>query len=254
VGNTNELLVTKGLTKKFGDFVAVNEVNLAIKEQEITSIIGPNGAGKTTFINLISGYTSVSSGKIIFKGEDITKLPAYKRVAKGISRSFQIVNIFPRLTTYQNIQLAILSRLGRSWNIIKSRDAYRDVEDEVRKILEESGLWEKRNVLAGELSHGEQKLLDVAIAISTNPVLCLLDEPAAGLNPLEKDRVLEFIIETFKRRKITYVIIEHDMDVVFRVSDRIIVMHQGKVIADGKPHEIKTSKEVEDIYLGGEEL
>jgi len=247
-----ELLRTEGLKKKFGELAAVDEVDLSLQAGIITAIIGPNGAGKTTLINLLTGYLLPNAGKIYFKGEDITNLPADKRVRKRICRSFQITNIFPKLSVFQNVQLPVLSLFRRNSQFLSSVDGGKDCVEEVERILKEVGLWEERQMLAGELSHGDQRLLDLALAIAAKPELCFLDEPSSGMNPLERVKVLELIKRLSAERETTFVIIEHDMDVVFSLSDWIIVMNRGKIIAEGEPIQIQANKEVRDIYLGEE--
>ena len=248
----SEMLIVRDLVKRFGDFTAINQVNLTIQEGVLTSIIGPNGAGKTTLINLITGYIPPSSGRIFFKGEDITNTPPYKLIKKGISRSFQTVNIFRNLTTYQNVQLSILSYKGDTLRLFSFPDSFQDVRDEAKHLLEEIGLWEKRNIPAGELSHGDHRLLELVLATALSPKLCFLDEPMSGLNIFERVKVQKHLEELREKKKITFVLVEHDLDVVFSISQRIIVMHQGKIIADGKPDEIKKNEEVKKVYLGEE--
>ncbi len=249
----NEVILSiKGLTKSFGDFVAVGGIDLNIKSGIITSIIGPNGAGKTTLINLITGSLRPEKGKVFFKGEGITHLPTDKMVKKRITRSFQVMNIFPRLTVFQNVELPVLSLLGKSLKWFSGADDHPDVNEEVNKILKEVRLWDKKDILAGELSHGDQRLLELGIAIAPKPVLCFLDEPASGLNPSEIVKVLELVKRLAAVEKTTFVIVEHDMDVVFSLSDWIIVMNKGKILAEGEPEQIKENKEVREVYLGGE--
>jgi len=248
----SELLRTEGLRKCFGDLAAVDGVNLNLEADVLTSIIGPNGAGKTTLINLLTGNISPDSGKVFFKGVDITKMPTDKRVKRGICRSFQIMNIFPRLTVFKNVQLPVLSVLNKSLKPFSRLDDHRDAVAEVERILKEVGLWEKKDLLAGELSHGDQRLLEISMAIAAKPELCFLDEPSSGMNPVERVKVLELIKSLSTEREVTFTIVEHDMDVVFSLSERIIVMNRGKIIADGEPAQIRENKEVRDVYLGEE--
>lgn len=247
-----ELLRTEGLRKAFGHFKAVDGVNINFTADALTSIIGPNGAGKTTLINLLTGSLPADSGKIFFKGEEITRMPTHERVKRGMGRSFQIMNIFPMLTVFQNIQIPVLSHLNKSLKFFSRLNAHRDVINEVERILKEVGLWDKRLLLAGELSHGDQRLLEMGIAIASQPELCFLDEPTAGMNPAERVKILENIRRLSKEKRTTFIIVEHDMDVVFNLSDRIVVMHRGRVIADGKPDEIKGNQNVKEVYLGEE--
>jgi len=248
----NIILSIEGLRKSFGKFRAIDGVDLNIKSNIITSLIGPNGAGKTTLINLITGSLRPGKGKVFFKGDDITHLSPDKIVKKKITRSFQVMNIFPRLTVFQNIELPILPILGKSRAWFSGANNYPDVTEEVNKILEEVGLLDKRDVLAGELSHGDQRLLELAIALAPRPELCFLDEPSSGTNPVERAKVLELIKRLSVEEKITFVIVEHDMDVVLSLSDWIVVMNRGKILAEGEPGQIRENKEVREIYLGEE--
>ncbi|NVM26353.1 MAG: ABC transporter ATP-binding protein [Desulfobacterales bacterium] len=247
-----ELLRTEDLSKAFGHFIAVDSVTINFTMDTLTSIIGPNGAGKTTLINLLTGSLPMDSGRIFFKGEEITKIPTNERVKRGIGRSFQIMNIFPMLTVFQNVQIPVLSLLNKSLKFFSRLDAHREVINEVERISKEVGLWDKREVLAGELSHGDQRLLEMSIAIASQPELCFLDEPTSGMNPRERVKILENIRRLSKERRTTFIIVEHDMDVVFSLSDRIVVMHRGGIIADGKPDEIKENQNVKEVYLGEE--
>ena len=237
------ILSTYNLTKSFGGLVAVNNVSLSFERETITAIIGPNGAGKTTFINLCTGLLKPDSGKVVFNDVDITNLPPEKRIQMGISRTFQIVNIFPGLTVEQNIKIPLLS--------VKDK---KNINKDLDYILDIFGLKSKRKTIASELSHGDQKILEMAMAIATNPKIIFLDEPVAGVNPAERSIILDFIKRLRDEEKITIVIIEHDMDVVFKIAERIVVMNRGKVIADGSPEEIKRNETVREIYLRGVEI
>ena len=246
------ILSIEGLRKSFGKFVAIDGVDLNINSDIITSLIGPNGAGKTTLINLITGSLRPDKGKVFFKGNDVTRLSPDKIVEKKITRSFQVMNIFPRLTVFQNIELPILPILGKSRAWFSGANNYPDVTEEVNRILEEVGLLDKRDVLAGELSHGDQRLLELAIALAPRPELCFLDEPSSGTNPAERAKVLELIKRLSVEKKTTFVVVEHDMDVVLSLSDWIVVMNRGKILAEGKTGQIRENKEVREIYLGEE--
>ncbi len=233
------ILETQNLTKSFTGFTAVNNVSLSFKPQSITAIIGPNGAGKTTFVNLCTGMFKPDSGRIIFNGEDITNFSPEKRVQLGISRTFQIVNIFPKLTVMQNVKIPLLSK-GRI--------------EELENILGIFQLGEKKDVPASELSHGDQKILEMAMAMATKPKILFLDEPMAGVNPAERSRIVNLIKDLRYEEKLTIIIVEHDMDVVFRIAQRITVMNRGSVIADGTPDEIRNNATVKEIYLRGVEV
>ncbi len=246
------LIQTESLKKYFGEMAAIYDVNLSISEGVLTSIIGPNGAGKTTLINLLSGYLFPDEGRIFFQGEEITKMPPYTRVKKGISRSFQIMNIFPRLTVFQNILLPVLTRLNKNARFFSGWQKQHEAIAETEQILKEVWLWKEKDSLAGKLSHGDQRLLELGIAVASNPQLCFLDEPSSGMNPLERVKVLELIRKLSSERKTTFVIVEHDMDVVFALSDWIVVMNRGEILAQGRPEDIRENQEVKEIYLGEE--
>ncbi len=245
-----ELLRTEKLRKYFGVVSAADDIDLQIGEGVLTSIIGPNGAGKTTLINLLTGNISVDSGKVFFCNEEITHLPIHKRVKKGMCRSFQIMNIFPKLTVLENLQIPILSLMNRSLSFFKPVDRHTDLKERVEKLLKEIGLMEKKDLLAGTLSHGDQRLLEIGLAMAPDPKLLFLDEPTAGMNPVERVRILENIRRLSRERQSTFVIVEHDMDIVFSLSDRIIVMHRGQILADGNPEAIRQNEDVKKVYLG----
>jgi branched-chain amino acid transport system ATP-binding protein len=248
----NIILSIEGLRKSFGKFVAIDGIDLKLRSDMITSLIGPNGAGKTTLINLITGSLRPDKGKVFFKGDNITRFSPEKIVWKKITRSFQVMNIFPRLTVFQNVELPILPILGKSRKWFSGASDYPDVTEEVNKILEEVGLLGEKDALAGELAHGDQRLLELGIAIAPRPELCFLDEPSSGTNPVERAKVLELIKRLSVEEKITFVIVEHDMDVVLSLSDWIVVMNRGKILAEGEPGQIRANKEVREIYLGEE--
>ncbi len=246
------LIQTESLRKYFAEMAAIYDVNLTIAEGILTSVIGPNGAGKTTLINLLSGYLFPDQGRIFFRGMEITKMPSYTRVKMGISRSFQIMNIFPRLTVFQNILLPVLTRLNKNSRFFSGWQKQNEAIAETEQILNEVWLWKEKDSLAGKLSHGDQRLLELGIAVASNPQLCFLDEPSSGMNPIERVKVLDLIKKLSSERKTTFVIVEHDMDVVFALSDWIVVMNRGEIIAQGRPEDIRGNQEVKDIYLGEE--
>jgi branched-chain amino acid transport system ATP-binding protein len=231
---------------------AVHEVTLTLQEGLFTSVIGPNGAGKTTLINLLSGYLLPDRGKILFQGSEITRLGADKRVRMGISRSFQVMNIFPRMTVFQNILLPVLSRLNKTSRAFSSLLSQKEAVGEAERILVEVWLKDEKDFPAGELSHGDQRLLELGIAVASNPQLCFLDEPSSGMNPIERIKVLELVKKLAAERKTTFIIVEHDMDIVFSLSDWIVVMNRGEILAEGRPDEIRANREVREIYLGEE--
>ncbi len=247
-----ELLRTENLQKRFGELAAVDGVGLTLPAGRLTAIIGPNGAGKTTLINLVTGALLPDAGTILFKGEEITRLPTHQRVHRGLSRSFQIMNIYPRLSVLQNVLLPILSRRGRTGRPFARLEAETEALAEAEQILEEIGLGEQRHQPAGVLSHGDQRLLELGIAITPGPELCFLDEPSAGLTPVERATALELIRRFSAERRTTFVIVEHDMDVVFSLADWIVVLNRGRVLAEGPPARIRENREVREVYLGEE--
>jgi branched-chain amino acid transport system ATP-binding protein len=242
------VLEVKNLKKYFGGISAVHNVTFKLEAHEISSIIGPNGAGKTTLFNLITGKLSPDEGEVYLNGENISRLQPFQICHKKLGRSFQITNIFPKLSVYENIQVAILSAQGINKNFLNRAD--RMVKKETIEILENLGLAEKKNLLGGLLAHGDQKLLDIGISLASHPELILLDEPTAGMSPQETVKTTELVKKLAKERGMTVLLIEHDMNVVFSISETIRVMHQGKLIAEGKPDEIKSNNRVQQIYLG----
>jgi branched-chain amino acid transport system ATP-binding protein len=244
------MLQVEAVDKSFEDFKAVNGANLTIGKGEVVAVIGPNGAGKTTLFNLITGQLKRDKGKIIFKGEDISELPPYLICKKGIARSFQIANIFPRLTVFGNVQVAVLSHQRRSSNLF--RPAQNIAVEETRSILESVGLLDKEKNVAGSLSHGDQKILEMAIALGNEPELLILDEPTAGMSPEETLATMELVKRLAQMRGLTILFCEHDMDIVFSIAQSIMVMRQGRTIIQGSPEEVRSNKEVQEAYLGGE--
>ncbi len=244
------LLETKGLSKSFGGVRAVSGVELQVNQNEIVSIIGPNGAGKSTLFNLITGHIPVDKGAIYFKGKDITRLAPYEISRLGIGRSFQKLNIFPRLSTFRNVQVALFSANGLNRSLFSN--AKNSLRREVENILESVGLADQADTLGGLLAHGDQKRLEIGIALALNPELLLLDEPTQGMSPGETSQTTELIRKLVKERGIGLAFVEHDMNVVFSISEKIYVMHQGMMIFCGKPDEVRSSEEVKSIYLGKE--
>jgi branched-chain amino acid transport system ATP-binding protein len=244
------MLQVENLVKSFDDFMAVNGANLTVGKGEIVAVIGPNGAGKTTLFNLITGALKRDRGRIVFKGEDIGELPPYEICKKGITRSYQIVNIFPRLTVFGNVQVAVLSHQRRSSNLF--RPAQSIAVKETKSILESVGLSNKEKNIAGSLSHGDQKILEIAIALGNEPELLILDEPTAGMSPEETQATIELIKRLARMRGLTILFCEHDMDIVFSIAQSIMVMRHGQTIIQGSLEEVKSNKEVQEAYLGGE--
>jgi branched-chain amino acid transport system ATP-binding protein len=243
------LLELKKVYKAFGGLMAVNGFDLQVNGGKIHSIIGPNGAGKTTVFNLISGKCHPDQGEIIFKGQDITELKPYQINRKGISRSFQITNFFQGLSVRENIRVACQSK-RRGIALFSSVEKLTDVEEMTERIIQALDLWEKRTELAGNLSHGDQRYLEIGITLSNEAELLLLDEPTAGMTPHETKKTVE-LIQRLKEEH-TILLIEHDMEVVMEVSDFITVMHQGEKLAWGLPENVRTNTKVMDAYFGGE--
>lgn len=239
---------TKNLIKKFGGITATNDVSFQIEEGELVSVIGPNGAGKTTLFNLLTGHIIPDSGKVFFKDHDITGIAPHVISRMGIGRSFQRINIFSKLTTFENIQVAIFSAQHKSHLLFSN--AKKMALKETEEILASVGLLEKKESKGGLLAHGDQKRLELGIALATNPSLLLLDEPTQGMSPQETTETTELIQKLVKQRGLTLVFVEHDMKVVFGISDKIIVLHQGAIIFSGTPESVRNNDEVQRIYLG----
>jgi ABC-type branched-subunit amino acid transport system ATPase component len=249
-GRPLTLLAATGLVKQFGEFRAVDHVDFAVREGEVLALIGSNGAGKTTLVNLISGLFPPDGGQIRFQSVDVTHQTAYQRIKAGIARSFQIVNLFDQLSCLDNVALAIFSRDGKTRRLASLADRDPVVWQEAREVLEQFGLLPKAPMLAGGISQGERKLLDVAVAYALRPKLLFLDEPTSGVSTREKAPIMDIISSIVRSGRITAVIIEHDMDIVFRYSERIVVMHQGTVLADGTPDEIRRNESVTTTLIG----
>ena len=244
------LLQTTRLTKYFGETHAVDHVDFTVTEGEVLALIGSNGAGKTTLINLISGLVPVDSGTIVFQGSDITGDSIHEKIARGIARSFQLVNLFDQLTALDNVALSVFARDGKTLKLFALAEADRGVWQEAAEILRLFGLEAKARMLAGGISQGERKLLDVAVAYALRPRLLFLDEPTSGVSTREKAPIMDTITSVVRSEGISAAIIEHDMDVVFNYSDRIVAMHQGAILADGTPDEIRTNEAVLTNLLG----
>jgi branched-chain amino acid transport system ATP-binding protein len=246
------ILQTDKLTKFFGETHAVDHVDFSVSEGEVLALIGSNGAGKTTLVNLISGLIPPDSGSIVFQGSEITRASIHKKIELGIARSFQLVNLFDQLTALDNVALAIFSRDGKTRRVLSLSDSDRAVREEARGVLEQFGLEPRARMLAGGLSQGERKLLDVAVAYALRPRLLFLDEPTSGVSTREKAPIMDIISSVVRSGKITAVIIEHDMDVVFTYCPRIVAMHQGAILADGTPDEIRNNEQVTANLLGAQ--
>jgi branched-chain amino acid transport system ATP-binding protein len=240
----------ESLKKTFGGLMAVNEVSFALNQGDICSIIGPNGAGKTTLFNLLTGHLKPESGAVYFQDREITALTPHKICHAGIGRSFQKTNIFPRLTAFDNIQVALMSWRKKTRYIFQKADHF--FQKEAEEILDSLGLGEKKDRLAGLLAHGDQRLLEIGITLGTYPQLLLLDEPTAGMSPDESLKTIELIRQIVRSRHLTLLFIEHDMNIVFGISEKVRVMHYGSIIAEGTPEEIRANHQVQKIYLAEE--
>jgi branched-chain amino acid transport system ATP-binding protein len=244
------LLQTTRLTRHFGKTRAVDGVDFTVNEGEVLALIGSNGAGKTSLVNVISGLLRPDSGSIVFRGADVTGLSVHDRIHAGIARSFQLVNLFDQLTLLDNVALAIFSREDLTRKLLSLADHHRAVWQEAFEILRQFGLAASSTQLAGGISQGERKLLDVAVAFALRPRLLFLDEPTSGVSTREKAPIMDVITAVVRSNNITAVIIEHDMDVVFKYSDRIVAMHQGNILASGTPDEIRRNEAVTTNLLG----
>ncbi len=246
------MLEVRGLSKSFGGFLAVNKTTLDVSKGEIVAVIGPNGAGKTTLFNLVTGILKPDEGQVIFKGEEITGLPAHKTCKKGITRSFQVVNIFSRLTVFENVRISVLSQQGKTYHWFRPSREF--VNEETGEILESVGLIHKKDNVCGALSHGDQKVLEIAIALAGKPELLILDEPTAGMSPEETGRCIDLIKRLSQNLGLTILFCEHDMELVFAIAQRIMVMVRGSTIVQGFPDEVRCNQQVQDAYLGGGDI
>jgi len=244
------MLELRAVSKRFGGVVATDDITLDVVRGEVHALIGPNGAGKTTLIGQISGVLATESGRILFNGADITRLPAHARVAAGLARSYQITSIFRRYSVLDNLALAVQARSGSSFRFWRPVTLERALFEEARAIGAEIGLLERSNTVAATLAHGEQRALEVGLALATRPQLVLLDEPMAGMGPQESRAMIELIQRI--RSRVTVLLVEHDMDAVFRLADRITVLVNGRVVASGAPAAIRVDPAVRQAYLGEE--
>jgi len=244
------LLQTVDLRKQFGETRACDNVNFTVNKGEFLSLIGSNGAGKTSLVNLISAHLTPDSGQILFEGNDITFTTVYERIKAGIARSFQIVNLFDGLSVFDNVAMSIFSRDGKTVKIAALAEHDQDVRNETFDVLGQFGLKSMSAVLAGGLAQGERKLLDVAVAYALRPKLLFLDEPTSGVSTRDKSQIMDTVSSVVRAGAVTAVVIEHDMDVVFRFASRIIVMVGGRILAQGTPQEIGADPHVREVYLG----
>lgn len=242
-------LRTERVSKHFGGLKAVDEVDFNLRQGQLKSIIGPNGAGKTTLFNLIAGVYPPTSGKVFFRDQEITHLSLHETSRLGITKTYQITHIFPNLTVFENVRIATQSRVT-SFNFWRSTHSLREVNERTLEILEQVELVEKRNWLASTLSHGERRYLEIGIALATRPEVLLLDEPTAGMSCAETNLCAELIQKLNKNLQLTIVLVEHDMTVVMGISDEVLVLNEGKVLAEGTPQQVSDNEEVQRVYLG----
>lgn len=247
----NIILETRNLRREFGALVAVDNVSIQVHEQSLHSIIGPNGAGKTTFFNLLSGNLEPTSGNVILRGEDITDLPVYRTAHLGIGRSFQITNIFPNLSVLENIRLAAQALGHDNFRMLRSYRKFPSYIDRAWDVMEQVGLTTRAHMIARTLPHGDQRKLELGMILAPDPEILLLDEPTAGMASEQVPELIELIQSIQEAGHKTVMLVEHNMNVVMSVSDKITVMHQGAVLAEGNPAEISADERVQSAYLGG---
>ena len=240
------ILRTDALTVRFGGLTALDRVNFAVEPGEIRAVIGPNGAGKSTFFNCLTGVLRPTSGQILFNGEDITGLPPNRISQKGIARSYQITNILPNASVLENVRIAAQSR-RHGWSMLRHHRAYRDIIDKAEAVLQQVGLGDKADELAANLSHGEQRNLEIGVALATEPSLLCLDEPTAGMSATETHETMALVRRI--AANLTILIVEHDMQVVMELAHRITVLHYGEILAEGTPAEIQQNPRVMEVYL-----
>ncbi|MCF8032349.1 MAG: ABC transporter ATP-binding protein [Desulfarculaceae bacterium] len=247
-----EILRIQDVTMSFGKMNALHEVNCAVEPHELLAVIGPNGAGKTTFFNVITGKYKPSRGQVFFKGERIDGLSRPQIINKGIGRSFQVVNLFPDLTVAANVRIGVLAHQKQTLRLFKNVDKMAEVDQEVERILDLVHLGDEAGVVATTLSHGDQKCLEMGMALTNHPALLLLDEPTAGMGPEETRQSIELIKDVWRKTGVTIVFTEHDLDMVFNISTRVLVLQSGKLIADGSVKDIRNNPRVKEAYLGEE--
>ena len=240
------ILRTEALSIRFGGLTALNQVDFAVQPDEIRAVIGPNGAGKSTFFNCLTGVLRPTSGRIVFNGDDITGLSPDRISQKGIARSYQITNILPNASVLENVRIAVQSR-HHGWNMLRHHRAFRDLVDKAEAVLQQVGLHAKADELAANLSHGEQRNLEIGIALATEPRLLCLDEPTAGMSAAETHETMELVRRIAKN--LTILIVEHDMQLVMELADHITVLHYGEILAEGTPSEIQQNPRVVEAYL-----
>ncbi len=241
------ILEARAVSRSFGKFQALSNVSVTFRAGELTAIIGPNGAGKSTFFNVISGGLAPSAGRVLFNGRDITALAAHEFARIGIAKSFQITNVFKQLSAHENVRVALQMQTSR-FQIFRARQSYGELIDHADGLLSRVGLADSRNKLAGDLAHGQQRSLEVAMALACDPKLLLMDEPTAGMSPQETTVMMDLILQLSQER--TVILVEHKMKMVMGLCQRLVVLHHGELLADGKPDEIRANAEVRRVYLG----
>jgi branched-chain amino acid transport system ATP-binding protein len=244
------VLETRGLAKSFGGVQAVAGVDLAMPRGEIRALIGPNGAGKTTLFNMLTGQLRADAGEVLFKGERLSGLPPHAVWRRGVSRTFQITATFATLTALENVQVALYSHEKRTYSLLARSAAQRPQAEAALALLDQVGLAAQAERIAGVLAYGDLKKLELAVALANRPQVLLLDEPTAGMAPAERGALMALIARIARERGLTVLFTEHDMDVVFSVADRVMVLHQGRVIAEGRPDEVRADPQVQKVYLG----
>jgi branched-chain amino acid transport system ATP-binding protein len=242
------VLEVSGVSKSFAGFRAVSDVSLTVETRQIAAVIGPNGAGKSTLFNLITGHLQPDSGRVVLDGRDITGAPPYRLCRMGIGRSFQRTNIFAKLTVFENLQAAFLVHRGRGLNFWSLAETF--YRDETAALLASVGLSGQENVKAGTLSYGNQKQLELGLTLASDPQMLLLDEPTAGMSAGETHETIRLLQRIADERSLTLLFTEHDMEVVFGIAQKIAVLHQGRIIAEGRPEEVRNDPEVRRVYLG----
>ncbi|WP_336024005.1 ABC transporter ATP-binding protein [Halobellus salinisoli] len=247
--SADPLLQAEGLTKRFGEFTAVNDVDFTVQPNETKALIGPNGAGKTTFQNLLTGKLSATAGTITFDGEDVTDVPPHERAQRGIIRKYQITSVYEDETVLENMRLAFRSRASSPWTLLRTHDDS-DIRDRIEELLEIANLHEKQDTIVGTLSHGEKQWLEIVMAVGAEPELLLLDEPTSGISVGETNDTVDLIKEIRSTEDVAIVVIEHDMDFIRKVSESITVLDRGEIIASGTIDEIENDETVQQIYLG----
>ncbi len=241
------ILEARAVSRQFGKFKALQNINVAFRTGELTAIIGPNGAGKSTFFNVISGGVPASSGQVLFEGQDITALAAHDYARIGIAKSFQITNVFKQLSAHENVRVALQMRVSK-FEILRARQGYPELIQRADELLARVGLSESRDKLAGDLAHGQQRSLEVAMALACEPKLLLMDEPTAGMSPQETSVMMALILQLAQER--TVILVEHKMKMVMGLCKRLVVLHHGELLADGNPDDIRSNAEVKRVYLG----